>query len=145
MAEVIVGFVSAGVGIAAFAIQISKSIDALRQMRLRPGEARKDLTTLLERLQILHQTVSLLKAWEGYQPVDVIIHHVQERYGIIEPTLRDLLEKHQEKGEGHGRQWKKMLARHPKQQIMDLREGINDLISILNLYLLHSWFLTGSC
>ncbi|KAI8719737.1 hypothetical protein NCS52_00755300 [Fusarium sp. LHS14.1] len=133
MAEVIVGFVSAGVGIAAFAIQISKSIDVIRQMRLRPGEARKDLTTLLERLQILHQTVSLLKAWEGYEPVDAIIHHVQQQYGSIEPKLHDLLGKYQEKEEGHGRHWKKVLARHPKQQIRDLREDINDLINILNM------------
>ncbi|KAJ3471747.1 hypothetical protein MRS44_001846 [Fusarium solani] len=133
MAEVIVGFVSAGVGIAAFALQISKSIDALRQMRLRPGEARKDLTTLLEILEILHQAVSLLKAWEGYQPVDGIIQHVQKRYDKIEPALQDLLEKYQEKGEGHGRQWKRVLARHPKQQIRDLREDINEIINILNL------------
>ncbi|RSL90251.1 hypothetical protein CDV31_015731 [Fusarium ambrosium] len=133
MAEVIVGFVSAGVGIAAFAIQISKSIDALRQMRLKAGEAREDLTTLLGMLEILHQAVSLLKAWEGYQPVNGIIQHVQQRYDKIEPTLRDLLEKYQEKGDGHGRPWKKILARHPKQQIRDLREDINDLINILNL------------
>ncbi|KAM6537885.1 hypothetical protein FALCPG4_003784 [Fusarium falciforme] len=145
MAEVIVGFVSAGVGIAAFTIQISKSIDALRQMRLRPGEARKDLTTLLERLQILHQTVTLLKAWEGYQPVAGIIDHVQQRYGNIELTIRDLLEKHKEKGEGHGRHWKRVLARHPKQQIKDLREKINDLIIVLNLYHVHPSFLPGSC
>ncbi|RSL90133.1 hypothetical protein CEP52_014675 [Fusarium oligoseptatum] len=137
MAEVIVGFVSAGVGIAAFALQISKSIDALRQMRLKPGEARKDLTNLLGILEILHQAVSLLKAWEGCQPVDSIIQHVQQRYDKIEPTLRDLLEKYQEKEDGHSRPWKKILARHPKQQIRDLREDINDLINILNLYLFH--------
>lgn len=149
MAEVIVGFVSAGVGIAAFALQISKSIEALRQMRLRPGEARKDLTTLLEKLEILHQAVSLLKAWEGHQAVDNIIQHVQQRYRNIEPTLRDLLEKAQERGEGHGGRWKRaqsMLARHPKQQIGDLRQDINDIISILNLYAFLDFdsFLTAS-
>ncbi|KAI8689182.1 hypothetical protein NCS55_00174600 [Fusarium keratoplasticum] len=133
MAEVIVGFVSAGVGIAAFALQISKGIDALRQMRLKPGEARKDLTTLLEILEILHQAVSLLKGWEGYQPVDGIIQHVQKRYDKIEPALQDLLERYQENGEGHGRQWKRVLARYPKQQIRDLREDINEIINILNL------------
>ncbi|RMJ11530.1 hypothetical protein CDV36_008821 [Fusarium kuroshium] len=144
MAEVIVGFVSAGVGIAAFALQISKSIDALRQMRLKPGEAREDLMTLLGILEILHQAVSLLKAWEGYQPVDGIIQHVQKRYDKIEPILRDLLEKYQEKGDGHGRPWKKILARHPKQQIKDLREDINDLINILNLAFMAAQFQSPS-
>ncbi|RSL61639.1 hypothetical protein CEP53_005027 [Fusarium sp. AF-6] len=144
MAEVIVGFVSAGVGIAAFAIQISKSIDTLRQMRLKAGEAREDLTTLLAMLEILHQAVSLLKAWEGYQLVDGIIQHVQKRYDKIEPTLRDLLEKYQEKGDGHGRPWKKILARHPKQQIRDLREDINDLINILNLAFMAAQFQSPS-
>ncbi|RSL52449.1 hypothetical protein CEP54_010901 [Fusarium duplospermum] len=143
MAEVIVGFVSAGVGIAAFALQISNTIDALRQTRLKPGEARRDLTGLLERLEILLQAVSLLEGWEGHQPVDNIIQHIRQRYGTIEPTLRDLLEKYQDKGDGHGRHWKRaqsILARHPKQQIRDLREDINDLINILNLA-----FLAAQC
>ncbi|KAF4972880.1 hypothetical protein FSARC_651 [Fusarium sarcochroum] len=136
MAEVIVGFVSAGVGITAFALQISSSIDALRQMRSKPGEAHKDLTTLLDRLAILHQVVSTLKAWEGYQLVDIIIQHVQERYDEIEPTLRGLLEKYQEQGEGPRHHWKRaqlMVSRQPKQQIKDVGEKINEIVSILHL------------
>ncbi|RYC86302.1 hypothetical protein BFJ63_vAg10825 [Fusarium oxysporum f. sp. narcissi] len=139
MAEVVVGLVSAGVGVAAFALQISSGIRALRQLQLKPEEAHKEVTVLLERFTILYQVVSSLKAWERYQPIDDVISHVKRRYEDIEPILRDLSEKYQVQGERHRRHWKRvrsMLSEHPKQQMRDIRENINDIIFILNLALM---------
>ncbi|RBA19200.1 hypothetical protein FPRO05_10129 [Fusarium proliferatum] len=138
MAEV-VGFVSAGIGVAAFALQVSSGIRALRQLQLKPEEAHREVTILIEKLTILHQVVSSLKAWEQYQPVDEIISHVQRRYEDIEPILRDISEKYQISGERHRRHWKRVrsfLSEHPKEQIRGIRENINDIIMILNLALM---------
>lgn len=137
MAEV-VGLVSAGVGIAAFALQISSGIRALRQLQLKPEQAQKDVTDLLKRLTILHQIVSSLKACEQYQPIDDVISLVQHRYEDIEPILRDLGERYQVKREGHRHHWKRvrsMLSEDAKHQMSNLRETINDSIMILNLYM----------
>ncbi|KAG4289973.1 hypothetical protein FPRO06_04795 [Fusarium proliferatum] len=138
MAEV-VGFVSAGIGVAAFALQVSSGIRALRQLQLKPEEAHREVMILIEKLTVLHQVVSSLKAWEQYQPVDEIISHVQRRYEDIGPILRDLSEKYQIPGEKHRRNWKRVrsfLSEHPKEQIRGVRENINDIIMILNLALM---------
>ncbi|CVK94509.1 uncharacterized protein FMAN_03583 [Fusarium mangiferae] len=138
MAEV-VGFVSAGIGVAAFALQVSSGIRALRQLQLKPEEAHREVTILIEKLTVLHQVVSSLKVWEQYQPVDEIISHVQRRYEDIEPILRDLSEKYQIPGVKHRRNWKRVrsfLSEHPKEQIRGVRENINDIIMILNLALM---------
>jgi hypothetical protein len=137
MAEV-VGLVSAGVGIAAFALQISSGIRTLRQLRLKPEDVNKEVTVLLENLTILHQVVSSLKAWERYQPIDDAISLVQRRYEDIEPILRDLGEKYQVQGERHRHHWKRvrsMLSEDPKEQMENLRKNIDGSISILNLYM----------
>jgi hypothetical protein len=137
MAEV-VGLVSAGVGVAAFALQISSGIRTLRQLQLKPEEAHKDVTVLLETFTILYQVVSSLKASERYQPIDDVISHVQRRLEDIEPILRGLGEKYQVQGDKHRHRWKRvrsMLSEDPKQQIRNVGEKINGSIFILNLYI----------
>lgn len=141
MAEV-VGLVSAGVGITAFALQISSGIRTLHQLQLKPEQAQKDVAVLLESFRILHQIVSSLKARERYQPLDDVISHVQRRYEDIEPILRDLGRKYQVKGERHRHRWKRvrsMLAEDAKHQMTNLQENINHSIMILHLYITTSY------
>ncbi|KAH6892387.1 hypothetical protein B0T10DRAFT_537419 [Thelonectria olida] len=135
MAEV-VGLVSAGVGIAAFALQLASTINKLHQIcTLKPCEVTKDLHSLSKKLQILHQFVLSLKPWEGCPPVDAMINHVQSQYGDIELALEELLAKFGEENVDHRQRWKRIklvLSSHAK-QIERIRQDINDITASLTL------------
>jgi hypothetical protein len=135
MAEV-VGLVSAGVGIAAFALQLASTIDTLHQIcTINPSDVTKDLQSLSKKLEILHQFVLSLEPWEGCPPVHSMIDYVQSQYKDIEPALEELLAKFGDENGGQRRRWKRVklvLSSHTK-QIERIRQDINDITASLTL------------
>lgn len=80
MAEV-VGFVSAGVGITAFALKITGSINALREAsKFSESKAVSDLSCLSSRLEALRRALLDVKAFGGHRIVDLTIRNCSETY-----------------------------------------------------------------
>lgn len=88
MAE-LVGLASAGVGIAAFALQLAGTIKTLKEIcSSKPFEASRDLQSLSMKLEILHEVVLSLSPWEGCRPVDATTNLIHSRYKDIESARR---------------------------------------------------------
>jgi hypothetical protein len=77
MAE-IVGVVSAGIGLAAFVVQISGNLGRLRETRdFVPNKAAAEVGFLIGRLEFLRQILLSLDDFQGHRIVELAISHCQ--------------------------------------------------------------------
>ncbi|KAL7622449.1 hypothetical protein AAE478_007954 [Parahypoxylon ruwenzoriense] len=133
MAELL-GVISAGFGIASFALQISGTIQALR--RIKNGEAAEDLNLLSDRLEILHDILHRLEAFEEHSAVSATIKHCQQRYSRIEGVLAKLLAKFPGDATDPKYRLKRLkiaLSRQVREDVRDIRDSVNDVILQLHL------------
>ncbi|CEL11003.1 hypothetical protein ASPCAL14110 [Aspergillus calidoustus] len=87
MAE-IVGVVSAGIGLAAFVVQISGNLGRLRQTRdFVPNKAAAEVGFLIGRLEFLCQILLSLDDFQGHRIVELAISHCQFVYSSVEATV----------------------------------------------------------
>ena len=139
MAELL-GIVSAGVGIAAFALQITGSIDALREVRkFNQGKAAGELSCLSGRLETLRQVLLYIKAFEGHPIVDLMISNCSVTYSGVDVALKRLLAKFPDESTDRRHRWKLIklvLSREVKEEIKEIREKITDVTNDLNLCVL---------
>ncbi|KAI3319693.1 hypothetical protein HD806DRAFT_508770 [Xylariaceae sp. AK1471] len=90
MAELI-GVVSAGFGIASFALQLSDTINALRQVK--NGEVEKELGLLSKRLEFIQQILGSLESFEELPAVSAAITESHRMHEQLEQKLQRLLAK----------------------------------------------------
>lgn len=137
MAELL-GVISAGIGIAAFALQIASSIHALRDISAsQPPEVTQDLGLLAGRLQIVYEELQILQPSENLPGVNGMVSHCHDRYCPIKLQLDKLSDKFSSQVAGRGSRWKRLKLvrwREVKDQIKEIESRINDIIHVLNLY-----------
>ncbi|KAL4866007.1 hypothetical protein BDV12DRAFT_210727 [Aspergillus spectabilis] len=93
MAEV-VGVVSAGIGIAAFALQVKGTIERLRDSReYNKSKAGDELESLVRRLEVLRQILLFLETVQTSTMVDLAIENCQLAYSSVDITLQRVSEK----------------------------------------------------
>lgn len=90
MAELL-GAISAGIGIAAFALQISGKIQTLRDLRrFTPAEVDSRLGLLSDRLESFRTELLLLQPHESHHAVRPVVLQCVKRFGIVEDVFQDL-------------------------------------------------------
>jgi hypothetical protein len=136
MAEVL-GIVSAGVGIAAFVLQITGRINALQEAcKFDQGKAVGELSCLSDRLEALRQTLLYIKAFEGHPIVALTIRNCSMTYSGVDVALKRLLAKFPDEPTDRRRRWKSIksvISRGGKEEIKEIREKITDAVNDLNL------------
>ncbi|KAL3478303.1 hypothetical protein BJX99DRAFT_224615 [Aspergillus californicus] len=135
MAEV-VGFVSAGVGIAAFVLQITDSIKQLREIRnYVQTKAAGDIESIVGRLEVLQQILNSLQGYQGHRAVDVAIGGCQLEYSRVDTIIQRLRERLAKLSKG--KRWTNFRkAPDVKKEIHEAREIINSAIMDLSLSLM---------
>jgi hypothetical protein len=87
MAE-IVGIVSAGIGLAAFVVQVSGNIGRLRETRdFVQNKAAPEVGLLTGRLEFLRQILLSLDDFQGHKFVDLAIGHCQLVYSRVDTAV----------------------------------------------------------
>lgn len=133
MAE-IVGVVSAGIGVAAFALQISETIRRLRDIReYGKNKASAELKSLDRRLERLRKILLFLETVQTSRMVDLAIEDCQLEYSSVDDTLQRMSEKLSHLGK------KLQSARHSegiKNQLRDIGQRLDSVIQDLSLSLL---------
>ena len=132
MAELL-GAVSAGIGIAAFAIQLASKINTLRELcAVTPDEVRAELKDLADRLELFRSHLVALEPLEHHPALNPAIQLTSQRFGIVERLLEKLQLKFPsdpENGRGNHRQRMKLIV--SRQQIEDriekARQHVNDM------------------
>lgn len=137
MAEVI-GFASAGVGVASFAVQILGSLSALRDAyQYNRNEAPQELQHLTSRLEFLKQLLEHLQPFEGNPIIDHPIAICQSTYNGMEKDLIVLLDRM------HGRSAtrktdlksvKLFLSGRTRKKIEEIGNKIDSMTIMMNAY-----------
>jgi hypothetical protein len=137
MAEA-VGFVSASVGIASFAVQVSSSISALKATyqynREKAPQEVEDLTSHLEFLKLF---LDHLQPYEENLFVDRAIRICRPMYKDVEKDLRSLLEKIKPGTVTRKSDWKSvkvLLSGQVRKQIEDIGNKLLRITGLLNMY-----------
>src|SRR5262245_6962981 len=127
MAEII-GIVSAGFGIAAFALQVSGSNRALRDARkLSGGKAAEELDIILHRLEGLHRALDCLGKYDEHPVVRIIVQNCSTMYAGIETSLLVLMAKLPDKSTDDRQRWKSLklaFSREVKEEIKEVQGRI---------------------
>ncbi|KAL3444406.1 hypothetical protein BJX65DRAFT_173999 [Aspergillus insuetus] len=93
MAE-IVGVVSAGIGLAAFVVQISGNIGRLRETRdFVQNKAAAEVKLLTGRLEFLRQILLSLNDFQGHKIVEHAIGHCQLVYSSVDATVDRIVDR----------------------------------------------------
>ncbi|KAJ0421512.1 hypothetical protein BJY00DRAFT_109793 [Aspergillus carlsbadensis] len=93
MAEII-GVVSAGIGLAAFVVQISGNIRRLRETRdFVQNKAAAEVGELIGRLEFLRQILLSLDDFQGHKIVELAIGHCQLVYSSVDATVDKVVER----------------------------------------------------
>ncbi|PGH17530.1 hypothetical protein AJ79_01130 [Helicocarpus griseus UAMH5409] len=80
------------ISIAAFALQVSNNINALRAVRkFNKGEVANQLDDLSSQLEILREILRLLEREEGYNVRELLIQNSWKNYGYIDNVVKRLL------------------------------------------------------
>ncbi|KAL4798546.1 hypothetical protein BDV19DRAFT_396470 [Aspergillus venezuelensis] len=90
MAEV-VGVVSAGIGIATFALQVNGTIKQLRDIRsYAKGQAGDDVVALVGRLEMLRLILLSIDSRQPSATIDLAVHNCQSAYSKVDTALQQL-------------------------------------------------------
>ncbi|KAL4893772.1 hypothetical protein BDV59DRAFT_23774 [Aspergillus ambiguus] len=93
MAE-IVGCVSAGIGIAAFALQVASTIERLREIRhFNRSKAGVELYFLIQRLGLLRENLAILETFQGHGAVDLAISNGRLAYSSVDVILQQVTDR----------------------------------------------------
>ncbi|KAH8892284.1 ankyrin [Thozetella sp. PMI_491] len=132
MAE-LVGVVSAGFGIASFALQVAGTIDAIR--KIKSGKVIEDLAIVAERLEHLNVTLAYLSSTDRHPAVDRAAEFCQRRYARIDAALAKILKKLPGDSPHPGRRLKqlKLAWSYKEDEAIGLRDEINAIIMDLSL------------
>ncbi|KAL4736627.1 hypothetical protein BDV11DRAFT_10110 [Aspergillus similis] len=129
MAEV-VGMVSAGIGVAAFALQVSDTIRRLRDIReYNKSKAGEELMSLDRSLEGLREILLSLETGQTSRQVDLAIENCQLEYSSIDIALQQISEKL-----SHLSGKKLQSARHGeriKDQLRDVGRKLDSVILVL--------------
>ncbi|KAL2867489.1 ankyrin repeat domain-containing protein [Aspergillus lucknowensis] len=93
MAEVL-GLISAGIGAAAFALQVSETIRRLRDIReYNHSKAGDELRSLVKRLERLREVLLFLETVQTSKLVDLAVENCQQEYSSVDTTIQRMGEK----------------------------------------------------
>jgi hypothetical protein len=93
MAEV-VGIVSAGIGIAAFVVQITSTIDRLKTAyEFNQSKANVELDVIVRRLEVLREILLSLEQIQGPRFVELAINNCQLTYSRADTALQQVTDK----------------------------------------------------
>ena len=126
MAELL-AVVSAGIGIAAFALQITSKIEHLKDLRaFTPAEVVDQLESLSARLESLRTVLVALKPLESLPTVKSAVQQSSERFRVVENVLQKLQRK---------RTRLKLMILRPyiEEQIKKAKDNINEMILDIQL------------
>lgn len=88
MAEV-VGVVSAGIGLAAFALQVADKIERLKDLRqFNKGQAEEELEFLIQRLEVLRANLLSFETVQRSSAVDRAVSNCQLAYSSVDDILQ---------------------------------------------------------
>jgi hypothetical protein len=91
MALELLGAVSAGVGIAAFALQIGSKVEKLRALReFTPDEVGAQLGELSDRLELFHRHLVDLGPWNRHPDLQPAIQQASKQFCTVESLLETL-------------------------------------------------------
>ncbi|BCS21477.1 ankyrin repeat domain-containing protein [Aspergillus puulaauensis] len=109
MAEV-VGVVSAGVGIAAFIVQITGNISRLKEIRdYNQNKAGDEIEFLVRRLEFLQNVLVSLQSYEGNPIVDIAIKNCQLEYSRVDDILQRVAETISRAQADRSKKWKTLV------------------------------------
>lgn len=109
MAEVI-GVVSAGVGIAAFIVQITGNISRLKEIRdYNQNKAGNEIDFLVRRLEFLQNVLVPLQSYEGNPIVDIAIKNCQLEYSRVDDILQGVAETMSRAQADRSKKWKTLM------------------------------------
>lgn len=129
MAEV-VGLVSAGVGLAAFVLQVADKIDRLKSLRkFNTGKAEEELEFLIQRLEMLRANPLFLEAVQRPGAVDLAVSNCQLAYSSLDIILQRVSGRLVHLNEG---KWKTgSYSGAIKEELRQARERVDSVINDL--------------
>lgn len=132
MAEV-VGVVSAGIGVAAFIVQITGNISRLKEIRdYNQHKAGDEIEFLVRRLEFLQNVLVPLQSYEGNPVVDIAIKNCQLEYSRVDDILQRVAETIYRAQAERSKKWK-TLVKPPeiKKDLNIAKERITGVIADL--------------
>jgi len=130
MAELL-GAVSAGVGIVAFALQVGGRVEKLRALKdFTPAEVGAQLGELSDRLELFHSHLVALGQLDGHPDVQPAIQQAFKRYGAVEDLLETLQRRYVPGADGgRGNHRLRMKLALSRQQVEERIRKVGDSIN----------------